>query len=110
VDFAARIVVVSRALPKTELASHIGLQLGRAATSAGANYSEACSAESKRDFIHKMQIVAKELRETEFWLRVIGRSQLVPPARLDQVLKEANELIAISVASSRTAASGLPRR
>ncbi len=62
IDFAANIIRFDIGLEKTAIGRHIGLQLARSATSAGANYEEACSAESRADFIHKMQIVLKELR------------------------------------------------
>ncbi len=103
ISFGTRSLRVASALPKTDLARHVGLQMFRAASSAGANYSEACGAESKRDFVHKMQLVVKELREAHYWLRLIDASELVPSARLSQLLPEADELIAICVASAKTA-------
>jgi len=66
-DFASGIIKLVNGLKKTDIERHIGLQLARSATSAGANYEEACGAESRADFIHKLQIVLKELRESLYW-------------------------------------------
>ncbi|MFH1009587.1 MAG: four helix bundle protein [Candidatus Latescibacterota bacterium] len=81
-------------LNKTAVGRHISGQLMRSATSSGANYEEACGAESRADFIHKLQIVLKELRETRYWLRLLKKIDLVPEAdpKLSQLLKEAGEL------------------
>ncbi len=65
-EFAARNIRLANALPKSAIGRHVGMQLMRSTTSAGANYCEACGAESRQDFLHKMQIVIKELRETQF--------------------------------------------
>jgi four helix bundle protein len=76
-------------------------QLVRATTSAAANYAEACAAESRRDFVHKMQICLKELRETGVWLEILRR--VSPPDELEALLRECHELTAIFVSSIRTA-------
>lgn len=78
-------------------------QLARCGTSAGANYAEARAAESRRDFIHKLKLVLKELRETLFWLRLCGRLNLALASDLDEAIEECNELIAILVKSIETA-------
>ncbi len=65
-DFAADIIKLLSKLNRTAIGRHIGYQLMKASTSSGANYEEACGAESKKDFIHKMQLVLKELRESLF--------------------------------------------
>ena len=77
----------------------------RAGSSAGANYEEACGAESRADFVHKLQIVLKELRESKFWLRLLERSSLVDPAypALHALMKEAQELTNIIAKSVVTA-------
>jgi len=86
--------------------SHVAGQLIRCGTSPGANYNEAVSAESRNDFVHKLSVVLKELRETAFWLEVTRRRKLVdPPSRLAPLTKECGELIAIIAASIRTAES-----
>jgi four helix bundle protein len=91
-DFAASIVKLVAGLNKTNIDRHIGGQLARSATSAGANYEEACGAESRADFIHKLQIVLKELRETIYWLRLIEKSDLQSHETLQEFMQEANEL------------------
>lgn len=68
-----------------------------------ANYEEACSAESRNDFIHKMQIVLKELRESQYWIRLIGKSGIHCSVDLDALLREAGELINIIAKSVITA-------
>ncbi len=82
-----------------------GLQLARSATSAGANYEEACSAESRADFIHKMQIVLKELRESLYWMRLIEKTNLATPSKLLPLSQEASELASIIAKSIVTAKS-----
>ena len=71
---------------------HIAGQLIRSVTSAGANYEEACGAESRKDFIHKLQIVLKELHESLFWIRVSLKANLVSPEFVKSLLEEGNEL------------------
>jgi four helix bundle protein len=105
-DFAVRIIKVVNALPKTGVGKHISGQLVRSGTSPGANYEEARGAESRSDFIHKLGIVLKELKESRFWLRVIHRGELLAPARVEPVMEECEELCAIigkSVLTARTA-------
>jgi four helix bundle protein len=104
IDFTIRILNVVEALPDSRPGKHIASQLVRSGTSPAPNYSEACSAESRRDFIHKMKICLKELRETQTWLQIVQRKPLIEPAeKLEGVLCECNELIAIFVASVETA-------
>jgi four helix bundle protein len=85
------------------LASTSAQQALRSGTSAGANYCEACGAESRADFVHKMQLVVKELRETLFWIEVSRKAKLLVPERVDGLVKETNELVAIGVKSVLTA-------
>ena len=93
-DFAAQVVRLFPPLAKTGAGRHISAQLTRSATSAGANYEEACGAESRADFIHKMQIVLKELRESHYWLRLIERCGIAKAISepLAVALAEADEL------------------
>ena len=70
-NFGAEIIVLTVKLNKTSIGRHFGNQLMRAATSCGANYEEARAAESRADFVHKMQVVLKELRESIYWLKLI---------------------------------------
>lgn len=90
--FAANIILTTRELEKTYADKHIAGQLMRSATSSGANYEEARGAESRADFVHKMQIVLKELRESLYWLRLVEKASLVPLDKTVALLKEANEL------------------
>ncbi len=103
VDFAVSVVGVVEELPNTKAGNHIGNQLIRSGTSPAPNYGEARSAESTRDFVHKMKISLKELRETHIWLRIIGRKKLGNVQILPAVIGECDELIAIFVSSARTA-------
>jgi four helix bundle protein len=77
----------------------------RCGTSGAPNYEEACAAESRKDFVHKLRVVLKELRERRCWLRFIVRAELLPAAKLASILEEANELCNIvgkSVLTART--------
>ena len=106
IDFAVRVVHVVEALPDTKAGSHIAKQLVRSGTSPAANYGEAQSAESRRDFVHKMKIALKELRETIIWLKIIERKPLCEPNKMTEIVKECDELIAIFVKSVKTAQDG----
>jgi four helix bundle protein len=77
-SFAVMVIILIRGFRKTPVDTHLARQVLRSDTSAGANYEEACSGESRADFTHKLQISLKELNETLFWLRLIERSQLRP--------------------------------
>lgn len=104
IDFAVRIIRIAESLPKTKVGKHIAGQLIRCGTSPAPNYGEAQSAESSADFIHKMKICLKELRETRIWLLMIVKANLIRPASKLQPLKGENgELISIFVTSIKTA-------
>lgn len=104
IAFACRILEVAESLPRTAAGAHIGNQLTRCGTSPASNYAEALGAESRRDFIHKMRLCLKELRESRIWLLIIQRRELIKPKRrLDAVVAETDELIAIFVKSIATA-------
>ncbi|MCO6459284.1 MAG: four helix bundle protein [Pirellulaceae bacterium] len=102
-EFSARIGKVVDALPESRLGRHIAGQLVRCGTSAAPNYEEGCAAESRRDFIHKLRIVLKELRDSRCWLRLILKSELLPEARLGCLLDEATQLCNIIAQSILTA-------
>ena len=94
-DFGACVVRLCGRLHRSNGGRHIGNQLLRAATSSGANYEEACGAESRADFIHKMQIVLKELRESLYWLRLAHRTGLISDEDLKPLIGEADGLAKI---------------
>ena len=102
-DFAVQVIKLGGKLQRTFVGRHIGGQLVRSATSAGANYEEACGAESRSDFIHKLQIVLKELRESLYWLRLASRSGLLSEDDTTSLLKEGKELSNIVAKSVVTA-------
>jgi len=86
---------------------HVAKQLWRAATGGGANYEEARGAESRADFVHKVRVATKELREAYYWLRVVQRSNWLSPGAADRLVDEVDQLVAILVASARTAKSSI---
>jgi len=104
IDFAVRIIRTAESLPKTRAGNHIAGQLIRCGTSPAPNYGEAQSAESRSDFIHKMKVSLKELRETRIWLLMIVKADLIKPmSKLEPLINENNELISIFVTSVKTA-------
>jgi four helix bundle protein len=104
-EFSASIVRLAESLPKTRSGSHIGGQLLRSGTSPLLNHAEAEAAESRQDFVHKLRISLKELRETLRCLKLIQRVPLVAvAATLAPLIQESDELIRIFTASVRTAA------
>jgi four helix bundle protein len=103
IEFAARIGKVVDELPDTRLGRHIAGQLVRCGTAGAPNYAEARGAESKRDFIHKLGVCLKELRETQCWLMMILLAEWLPESRLADLLDENDQLIAIFVSSISTA-------
>ena len=102
-EFAARAAKVVEALPETRLGRHIAGQLVRCGTSPAPNYEEACAAESRADFVHKLAICLKELRETRFWIRLTIRTQLLPQPKLAKLLEECTELCNVIAQSILTA-------
>jgi four helix bundle protein len=105
--FVVNIIKIEKQLCKTYSGRHIYGQLFRAGTSTGANYEEARAGESRADFIHKMQIVLKELRESYFWIRLIIAAKLITSE--DEVLKflnneskELSNIIAKSVVTAKS--------
>jgi four helix bundle protein len=104
-EFAANTIRLCEKLDRSVALRHIAGQLVRSATSSGANYQEACAAESRADFIHKMQIVLKELRNLSIGCGCWGKNKLVSDERLKPELHEAEELIKIFTKSIVTAKS-----
>jgi four helix bundle protein len=102
-DYAIRIIRLVDALPGTRAGRHVADQLLRCGTSPLANHGELQAAESRRDFIHKLGICLKEIREARRWLRLVHRVPLLPPSKIDPLLSETEALIKIFSASIRTA-------
>jgi len=104
VDYAVRIIKLSEALPESKAGKHVSSQLLRSGTSPAPNYGEAQSAESKADFLHKLKVALKELRETEVWLKIIVKAEMIKPvSQLAPLLQETDELGAILFTSIETA-------
>jgi four helix bundle protein len=102
-DFSARIIRLVDALPNTRAANHVAGQLLRCGTSPYGNHGEVEAAESRRDFVHKLRICLKELKETRRCLRLLQKASLVPEKKMGAILGETEELIKIFFTSVRTA-------
>src|ERR1051325_10474601 len=105
-QFGVRVLSAVEALPKTETARILGRQLLRAGTSVGANYRAAARARSQADFIAKLGVVEEECDESAYWMEMILAGKLLKPAKLHNLHAEANELLAITVASIKPARHG----
>lgn len=106
IEFSVQIIALVEAMPSSKAANHLAGQLLRSGTSPALNYAEAQGGESKNDFIHKIKIVLKELRETQVCLKIIHKAKLFKSEdELNMVLKEAAELVAIFAKSAKTAES-----
>ena len=101
--FAARVGKVVDALPDTRLGRHVAGQLVRCGTAPPPNYDESCAAESRRDFVHKLGIALKELKETRGWLRFIVIAGVLRARRIAPLHEESQELIKILGKSISTA-------
>lgn len=100
--FALRIIKLYQSLPKNGEAQVIGKQVLRSGTSVGAQYREACRAKSPADFVNMMGGGLKELDETAYWLELLVEGEIIPAAKLTDLQKETDELIAIFVSSINT--------
>ena len=94
-NFAVAVIKLVGKMPRDDIGNHVRLQLLRCGTSPGANYEEARGAESTKDFIHKLGIVLKELKESRFWLKVIHKVSLSEPGITSSLIDECEILIAI---------------
>lgn len=103
VVYAAQVIALTEALPATRAGKHIAAQLLRSGTSSAPNYGEGEAAESRKDFLHKMGICLKELRESRIWLRIISRRSLLSENEIAPLLSETEELIRIFKSSIATA-------
>jgi four helix bundle protein len=101
--FALRAIKMTQTLPKSMAADVVGRQLLRSSTSVAANYRAACRSRSRAEFVAKMGVVEEEADESAFWLEMLADSALMKPVRLSELAKKADELVAIAVASIRTA-------
>ncbi len=103
IDFAATIIKTAEGFPKSYAGNHLAGQLTRSGSSPALNYGEAQGAESRNDFIHKMKIALKELRETNNGLKIVLKLNWTKNDKIELILKECNELISIFVKSIETA-------
>jgi four helix bundle protein len=101
--FALTIIKFVQELPKNYISNVIGGQLLRAGTSVGANYRAACRARSQAEFISKMGIVEEEADESIYWIEILIEAELIKQTKVDSLLKESNEILAMTVASIKTA-------
>lgn len=104
VDYSCRMIDVVEALPNSRAGNYIAGQLIKSCISPTFNYGEVQGAESRNDFVHKMGVVLKELKECRSALKIIRKKELIKPAKkLDGIYKETEELIAIMAKSIETA-------
>ncbi len=102
-EFAKRVINLCRQLPETREGRLIGNQIFRSGTSVGANYRAACRGRSKAEFIAKLGIVLEEADESLYWLEILSETKIVKANLLKSLMKEADELVGIFVASIKTA-------
>ena len=103
-DFGVAVIDMTDGMVQSKGATHLGGQVIRSSSSPALNYGEAQSAESRRDFIHKMKVILKELRETRICLRMIRKAKSIEsPKNLDNLINESQQLISIWVKSIQTA-------
>jgi four helix bundle protein len=100
IEFSVMVIGITESLPETRTCAHLCVQLLRSGTSAALNYGEAQGAESRKDFVHKIKVILKELRESRICLRILSRRSLL---QNHTALTECNELVAIFTKSVRTA-------
>ena len=101
--FALLIIKLVEALPRGRTADVIGRQLLRSGTSVGANYRSACRAKSTADFISKMGTVEEETDESLYWMELLIEAEIVESVKLESLMNEADEILAMTVASINTA-------
>ena len=111
IDFAVQIVKIINTNSADYAYKHLSMQLLRSSTSVALNFGEAQSAESTRDFTHKMKISLKELRESHVNLRIMKKAEIIPKGiEIDLVIDECNQLISIFVKSLQTSKSNSTKR
>lgn len=110
IKFAVLIIEIAEGLPYTLAGKHLAGQMVRSGTSPALNYGEATSAESRKDFVHKIKIVLKELKETRVALKILKLSEMYPnKEKLEYAINESNELIAIFITSVNTAITNMKK-
>ena len=102
-QFSLRVIKLVQSLTNGKVSDVLGKQLLRSGTSVGANYRAACRAKSQADFINKIHICEEEADESSFWMELLTEAEIIPSQRLEDLMKEANELVAIFSASVLTA-------
>ena len=107
IDFAIAVLLPCGELPDTPAGRHVSGQILRSGTSPAPNYGEARGAESRKDFIHKLKVVLKELNETGIWLKIIRRSGMLPADGVAHLETECEDLCRIIGSSIKTARSNL---
>lgn len=108
INFAVLIIEITNEIPATKAGNHLSGQLVRSGTSPALNYGEAQSGESRKDFIHKIKVVLKELRETLVCLKIIYKTKMYKSIeKIQFAIKENDELISIFVKSVETAQNNL---
>jgi len=107
VKFAVKINKLRKYLREKQHEYNNSDQIQRSGTSIGANYSEACDAESKADFVHKMSIALKEANETIYWLKVLHGSDLISKDQYEELMKDVEDLYRVVAASVKTAKANL---
>ena len=103
VSYAVSVIKMTDKLPSSLIGRHIASQILRSSTSPAANYAEAQGAESNADFIHKLKIALKELRETNIWLMIIEQAQILHDSKIKSIMDETSQLTAIIFKSIETA-------
>jgi four helix bundle protein len=103
IDLAVRISKACDSLPSTRAGKHVAVQLVRCGTAAAPHHAEASAAESRKDFVHKLRLCLKELRETMTWLRYLQRLGIGEQTEIDESVEETDRAIAIIYTSIRTA-------
>lgn len=101
--FSVQVLNLAEQLPNTYAGKHLAGQLTRSGTAPALNYGEAQGAESRNDFIHKMKICLKELRETQICLKIIQRKPMLESEDLESIIGECNQLVAIFTSSVKKA-------
>ena len=101
-QLALAVIKMTDTLPRSKAGHVIGRQIMRSATSVGANYRAACRAKSTADLINKLKIVEEEADETLYWLELIVEGHLLPESQVKHLMKETDEIVAMTVASIKT--------